>query len=61
MTKIRIKSNSKKRATPKPRVWEGPEETPWVMKLAKEAEREIKQRKFVVTTKEDFIKMNWGL
>ena len=51
MTKIRIRSNSKKRATPKPRVWEGPEETPWVMKLAKEAEREIKQRKFVVTTK----------
>ena len=31
------------------------------MKLAKEAEREIKQRKGIITTVEDFIKMNWNL
>ena len=61
MAKIRVKNNNRKHATRKLPTWEGPEETPWVMKLAKEAEREIKQRKGIITTVEDFIKMNWNL
>ena len=62
MTKVRIKSSNKKRATVKPQTWEGPEETPWVMKLAKEAEREIKQRKgIIVNDINEFYANMWSL
>ena len=61
MTKKVKSSNKKQRVTRKLPTWEGPEETPWVMKLAKEAEREIKQRKGIITTVEDLVALTRSL
>lgn len=61
MAKVRT-LKAKAKVTRKVLTWEGPEETPWVMKLAKEAEREIKQRKGIIVTDLDkFYASMWSL